>query len=124
MTAPQGSGGLAERKGRSDYIGFRAVIKAVGTGPRGSRALTFEEAREATAGLLGGEVSPVQAGAFLIAMRIKGETPAELAGVTQALHRYLEASALSFSFDGSHTMPGLSPGKSGELGRPKPKRRM
>lgn len=84
MTAP-GSGGLAERRGRSDYIGFRAVIKAVGTGPRGSRALTFEEAREATVALLGGEVSPVQAGAFLIAMRIKGETPAELAGVTQAL---------------------------------------
>ncbi len=85
MTAPQGSGGLAERQGRSDYMGFRAVIKAVGTGPRGSRALTFDEAREATAGLLGGEVSPVQAGAFLVAMRIKGETPAELAGVTQAL---------------------------------------
>ncbi len=81
----QGSGGLAERLGRSDYAGFRAVIKAVGTGPRGSRALTFEEARGATAGLLAGEVSPVQAGAFLVAMRIKGETPAELAGIAQAL---------------------------------------
>ena len=81
----QGSGGLAERLGRSDYGGFRAVIKAVGTGPRGSRALTFEEARSATAGLLGGEVSPVQAGAFLVAMRIKGETPPELAGIAQAL---------------------------------------
>ena len=76
---------LPERLGRSDYAGFRAVIKAVGTGPRGSRALTFDEAREATAGLLAGEVSPVQAGAFLVAMRIKGETPAEIAGVTQAL---------------------------------------
>ncbi len=76
---------LRERRGRSDYAGFRAVIKAVGTGPRGSRALTFEEARMATAALLGGEVSPVQAGAFLVAMRIKGETPTELAGMTQAL---------------------------------------
>jgi len=76
---------LAERRGRSDYAGFRAVIKAVGTGPRGSRALTFEEARGATAGLLGGDVSPVQAGAFLVAMRIKGETPDELAGMAQAL---------------------------------------
>ncbi len=76
---------LPERRGRSDYAGFRAVIKAVGTGPRGSRALTFDEARSATAGLLAGEVSPVQAGAFLVAMRIKGETPAELAGITQAL---------------------------------------
>ncbi|CAA9499760.1 MAG: hypothetical protein AVDCRST_MAG67-1854 [uncultured Solirubrobacteraceae bacterium] len=76
---------LPYRRGRSDYAGFRAVIKAVGTGPRGSRALTFDEARDATAGLLAGDVSPVQAGAFLIAMRIKGEAPAELAGMTQAL---------------------------------------
>jgi len=84
VSAPGGRG-LAERQGRSDYGGFRAVIKAVGTGPRGSRALTFEEARGATAGLLAGEVSPVQAGAFLVAMRIKGESPAELAGIAQAL---------------------------------------
>jgi anthranilate phosphoribosyltransferase len=76
---------LPERRGRSGYAGFRAVIKAVGTGPRGSRALTFDEARMATAALLAGEVSPVQAGAFLVAMRIKGESPAELAGMTQAL---------------------------------------
>jgi len=76
---------LPERRGRSDYAGFRSVIKAVGTGPRGSRALTFDEAHAATAALLAGEVSPVQAGAFLIAMRIKGESPAELAGITQAL---------------------------------------
>lgn len=78
-------GGLAERLGRSDYTGFRAVIKAVGTGPRGSRALTFDEARAAAAALLDGQVTPVQAGAFLVAMRIKGETPAELAGIAQAL---------------------------------------
>jgi len=76
---------LPERRGRSAYAGFRAVIKAVGTGPRGSRALTFDEAHMATAALLAGEVSPVQAGAFLVAMRIKGESPAELAGMTQAL---------------------------------------
>jgi anthranilate phosphoribosyltransferase len=76
---------LPERLGRTGYGGFRAVIKAVGTGPRGSRALTFDEARRATAALLAGEVSPVQAGAFLVAMRIKGETPAELAGMAQAL---------------------------------------
>jgi anthranilate phosphoribosyltransferase len=76
---------LPERRGRSGYAGFRAVIKAVGTGPRGSRALTFDEARQATAALLAGEVSPVQAGAFLVAMRIKGEQPSELAGMAQAL---------------------------------------
>jgi anthranilate phosphoribosyltransferase len=70
---------------RSTYDGFRATIKAVGTGPRGSRPLTFDEARGAMAAILAGEVSGAQAGAFLMAMRIKGEAPEELAGMTQAL---------------------------------------
>jgi anthranilate phosphoribosyltransferase len=72
-------------RGRAGYAGFRALIKAVATGPRGSRDLTFDEAREATAALLAGEVSPAQAGAFLIGLRVKGEAIEELAGVAQAL---------------------------------------
>src|ERR671914_219074 len=70
---------------RSTYEGFRSTIKAVGTGPRGARPLSFAEARAAMAAILAGEVSDGQAGAFLIAMRIKGETPEELAGLAQAL---------------------------------------
>jgi anthranilate phosphoribosyltransferase len=70
---------------RTSYDGFRATIKAVGTGPRGSRALTFDEAREAMRLILAGEVSDAQAGAFLLAMRVKGETPEELAGIARAL---------------------------------------
>jgi anthranilate phosphoribosyltransferase len=72
-------------RGRAGYDGFRATIKAVATGPRGSRDLTFDEAREATAALLDGAISPAQAGAFLIGMRVKGEAPEELAGVAEAL---------------------------------------
>jgi anthranilate phosphoribosyltransferase len=72
-------------RGRAGYAGFRAVIKAVATGPRGSRDLTFDEARDATTALLDGEVSAAQAGAFLIGMRVKGEGRDELAGVAQAL---------------------------------------
>ena len=71
--------------GRSTYDGFRAVIKLVGTGPRGSRALSFEEGRSAMHALLSGDVSDAQAGAFLMAMRWKGEAPEELAGMAQAL---------------------------------------
>lgn len=41
------SGAVSERSDRSSYAGFRATIKPVGTGPRGSRPLAFEEAREA-----------------------------------------------------------------------------
>jgi anthranilate phosphoribosyltransferase len=117
---PRGRTELPFRRGRTDYAGFRAVIKAVGTGPRGSRALTFDEARDATAGLLAGEVSPVQAGAFLIAMRIKGETPAELAGITQALRDAARSVApdppsggrpivaCAGAFDGMNDAPHLS----------------
>jgi anthranilate phosphoribosyltransferase len=125
MTPRASSGGgaattLPVRLGRTDYPGFRAVIKAVGTGPRGSRALTFDEARGATASLLAGEVSPVQAGAFLIAMRIKGETPAELAGIAQALRDRARAVApeppsdgrpivaCAGAFDGMSDAPHLS----------------
>jgi anthranilate phosphoribosyltransferase len=75
----------APTRGRAGYAGFRALIKAVATGPRGSRDLTFEEAREATTALLDGEVSAAQAGAFLIGLRVKGEAADELAGVAQAL---------------------------------------
>jgi anthranilate phosphoribosyltransferase len=75
----------APTRGRAGYAGFRAVIKAVATGQRGSRDLTFDEAREATTALLDGDVTPAQAGAFLIGMRVKGEAADELAGVAQAL---------------------------------------
>jgi anthranilate phosphoribosyltransferase len=80
------SAGPRQRPGRTpDYEGFRSTLKLIGTGPRGSRDLTFDEARDALHELLAGEVSPAQAGAFLIAARIKGESPAELAGYAQAL---------------------------------------
>jgi anthranilate phosphoribosyltransferase len=92
-TDPRGaeaSTGHRRTQARTAYPGFRTLIKAVGTGPRGSRSLRFEEAREAMALMLAGEVSDGQAGAFLIAMRIKGETPEELAGIAQALRDAVE----------------------------------
>jgi anthranilate phosphoribosyltransferase len=70
---------------RTPYTGFAGTIKLVGTGPRGSRDLTFDEARTAMAALLAGETTAVQAGAFLMAMRLKGEAPEELAGFARAL---------------------------------------
>jgi anthranilate phosphoribosyltransferase len=103
--------------GRSTYDGFRAVIKLVGTGPRGSRALSFEEGRAAMTSLLQGEVSDAQAGAFLMAMRWKGETPEELAGMAQALRDAAEPLrarcerplvCCGSAYDGSAASPHLS----------------
>lgn len=103
--------------GRSAYPGFRATIKLVGTGPRGSRDLAAEEAREALAALLSGETTEAQAGAFLLAMRFKGEAPDELAGFAMALRDAaspLEADvgrplvACAGAYDGVATSPHLS----------------
>ncbi|WP_249010599.1 anthranilate phosphoribosyltransferase [Conexibacter sp. DBS9H8] len=82
---------LADAEGRHHYDGFRQTIKIVGTGRRGSRALTFAEARQAMSDLLTGSVSDAQAAAFLIAMRIKGEEADELAGLAQGLRDVIPA---------------------------------
>ncbi|HCU68456.1 MAG TPA: anthranilate phosphoribosyltransferase, partial [Desulfomicrobium sp.] len=46
--------------------------------------LSTPQAREAFDLLLTGEVSPVQAGAFLMGLRAKGETAAELSAAVDA----------------------------------------
>jgi anthranilate phosphoribosyltransferase len=102
---------------RHRYEGFRSTIKTVGTGLRGSRSLTFEEAYEALGLLLAGEVTDAQAGAFLIAMRVKGEEPAELAGMAQALRDAAPPTrvasdrplvACAGAYDGVAEVPALS----------------
>ena len=99
------------------YEGFRTTIKTIGTGPRGSRALTFDEAREAMTKLLAGEISDAQAGAFLIAMRVKGEETDELAGMAQALRDRVPSVAVDCrrplvacagAYDGVASAPHLS----------------
>lgn len=70
---------------RSRYDGFRSVIKLIGTGERGRRSLSFDEAHDAVEAIMTGAVTPAQTGAFLLAMRIKGEDATELAGMVQAL---------------------------------------
>lgn len=70
---------------RTRYEGFKGLIKAVGTGRRGSRDLTFDESRDAMRAMLAGDVSDVQAGAFLLSLRMKGEAGSELAGMAAAM---------------------------------------
>jgi anthranilate phosphoribosyltransferase len=104
--------------GRSTYAGFSATIKLVGTGSRGSRDLGFDEARTAMAAVLAGDTTPAQAGAFLMAMRLKGEAPDELAGFARALRDAatpLEADpgdrplvACGGAYDGVAAVPHLS----------------
>jgi anthranilate phosphoribosyltransferase len=63
---------------------FAKYIQMLGKGRQGSRDLTQQEAHDALAMILAGQVEPVQLGAFLMLMRVKEETGAEVAGLVQA----------------------------------------
>jgi len=64
-------------------------LQKVGDGPRGARHLSREEAREAARAILEGEWDPVTLGGFLLAMRWKGETEEELAGLLEGIRGFL-----------------------------------
>ncbi|MFZ2450636.1 MAG: glycosyl transferase family protein [Methylovulum miyakonense] len=63
---------------------FAEIVRILGKGKKGSRPLTQEEAHRAMKMILADEVLPVQLGAFLMLMRVKEETPDELAGFVLA----------------------------------------
>jgi anthranilate phosphoribosyltransferase len=63
---------------------FAETIRILGKGKKGSRPLTQDEAYKAMHMILTEQVQPVQLGAFLMLMRVKEETPEELAGFVQA----------------------------------------
>lgn len=64
---------------------MRSVIQRVATGPELSKNISREEARAVMHALLDGSADPVQAGVFLIGLRMKRETDDELKGVMDAL---------------------------------------
>ena len=63
---------------------FAEYIRILGKGKKGSRPLTQDEAYQAMKMILADEVLPIQLGAFLMLMRVKEETPEELAGFVLA----------------------------------------
>ena len=63
---------------------FAEYIRILGKGKKGSRPLTQDEAYRSMKMILADEVLPIQLGAFLMLMRVKEETPEELAGFVLA----------------------------------------
>ncbi|HZQ82756.1 MAG TPA: anthranilate phosphoribosyltransferase [Gaiellaceae bacterium] len=51
--------------------------------------LTREESREVMHTIMSGEATPAQIGGFLVALRLKGETPAEIAGAAEAMRAHV-----------------------------------
>jgi len=64
---------------------MRSIIKRIATGPELSKDISLEEARDGMRFVLDGQVDPVQAGIFLIALRMKRETDDENLGVLEAI---------------------------------------
>lgn len=67
---------------------FAQYIRSLGKGKRGQRSLTQLEAFTATRLILEGKVEDIQLGAFLMLMRVKEETPEEIAGFVEAIKEY------------------------------------
>lgn len=70
---------------------FAQYVRILGKGKTSSRSLTLDEARDAMAMILAGKVEDVQLGAFLVLLRVKEESPEELAGFVMAARDALRA---------------------------------
>ncbi len=64
---------------------FTPFIRILGKGPNLSRSLSLDETRRAVGLILDDAVEPIQLGAFLCLMRVKTETPEEVAGFALAI---------------------------------------
>lgn len=69
---------------------FAQYVRVLGRGKKGSRSLNKEEAFEAMRMVLNDEVEKVQLGAFLMLLRVKEESPEELAGFVEAARASLQ----------------------------------
>lgn len=77
------------------------------------RGLTRAEAREAFAVIMAGEATPVQIGALLIALRMRGESAEEIAGAAEAMRRR----AVKVRVDVPHLVDTCGTGGSGPAKR-------
>jgi len=102
-------------------MNFTKYIKAVGTGPKGNRDLSFEESKDMMRQILKAEAFPEQIAAFLVGWRLKPETIEEFSGALSALDelslkRKVENSIeLGYPFDGKAKSPYLLPEISKQL---------
>nr|WP_315237235.1 DNA-binding protein YbiB [uncultured Limnohabitans sp.] len=91
-------------------------IKDIGRGKDGARALSRAQAADLMGQVLDQQISDLELGAFCIAMRIKGETPEEMAGFLDATHARLNKvhtgqvpTVVLPSYNGARKLPVLTP---------------
>ncbi len=69
---------------------FAKFIRTLGRGQKGSRSLSQDEAFEAMSMIMDGHVEPEQLGAFLMLIRVKEESPEEVAGFVRAVRQHIQ----------------------------------
>ena len=97
-------------------MGISQYLKVIGRGKVGARNLPRDQATDLMGQVLDGTASDLEVGAFCIAMRLKGETPEEMAGFLDAVHERLEMLPSSThplvvlpSYNGARKLPVLTP---------------
>ena len=91
-------------------------LKVIGRGSKGAKDLDRQQSRQVFSEILCGKVSDLELGAFCIAMRIKGESPDELAGFMDALDPFINAfpeqrlpTIILPSYNGSRRQMNMTP---------------
>lgn len=74
----------------TESLTLPGIIRALGRGKSGTRDLSFDESFFTMSKILSGEITGPQLGAFLMLMRVKEETPEEIAGMVTACHSSLD----------------------------------
>ena len=96
-------------------MSIASYIKVIGRGREGARALNRDQAHDLMCQVLDGRVTDLEIGAFAVAMRIKGETVAELTGFFDAVRercidiRLDRPAVVLPSYNGSRKVPNLTP---------------
>ncbi len=97
-------------------MGISQYIKEIGRGRDGARSLTRAQATDLLGQVLDGTVTDLEVGGFCLAMRIKGETAAEMAGFLDAVHARLHklpdnglTTVVLPSYNGARKLPVLTP---------------
>ena len=72
------------------HLLMRSIIQRIATGPELSKDISLDEAREGTAAILRGQIDPVQAAIFFIALRMKRETHDEFKGVLDGIREMVD----------------------------------
>ncbi|QOP45389.1 glycosyl transferase [Sulfurimonas paralvinellae] len=94
---------------------FFKYIHAVGTGPKGNRDLSFEEAQDMMTQILNQSIPTEQIAAFLLGWRLKPETTEEFQGALAACDKNITKSEvknsieLGYPFDGKAKNPYIFP---------------